>query len=68
MYLRLTDMVLLMYVLESFKEVVLDNKPFQKRVKLSKTIVSCDFVHGFYSEFLEKILLDEIVFLDNLPL
>ena len=61
-------MVSLMYMLKSFKEVVLDNKRFQKCLKLSKTVIPCDFVHGVYSQFLEKILLDEIVFLDNLPL
>ena len=46
MYLRLTDMISLLFVSKSFNEFVIKNKRFQKHLKLSKGISCFNFVHG----------------------
>ena len=46
MYLRLTDMISLLFVSKSFNEFVIKNKRFQKYLKLSKGVTYFNFVHG----------------------
>ena len=61
MYLKLKDMFSLMLVSKVFNEIVINNRRFQKHLKLSNAIISCDFVHEIYSCYMEQISFDEVL-------
>ena len=62
MYLRFNDMFLLILMSKSFNEILLHNRQFQKYLKLSNAIISCDFVHDIYSHYIEVLLCDDLLF------
>ena len=62
MYLRLNDMFSLMFVSKAFNEIVINNRRFQKHLKLSNAITSCDFVHEIYSRYIEQMFLMNLLF------
>ena len=57
-------MFLLIFVSKAFNEIVVNNRRFQKYLKLSNAIISCDFVHEIYSRYIESFF-DELTFLND---
>ena len=65
MYVRLNDMFSLIFVSKAFNEIVINNGRFQKHLKLSNAIISCDFVHEIYSRYIEQSFFDKLTFLND---
>ena len=58
-------MFLLIFVSKAFNEIVVNNRRFQKYLKLSNAIISCDFVHEIYSRYIEQSFFDKLTFLND---